>query len=61
MTAQPQTIHLDLAAVGINVHSLKSLLGADDLSTFACKDCDQPPFTTDLTLPPYATFLAEVQ
>jgi len=62
MTAQPQTIHLDLAAMaGIAVHSLKSLFGTEDLSTFACKDCTQPAFTTDLTLPPYASFIAEVQ
>jgi len=62
MTAQPQTIHLDLAAMaGIAVHSLKSLFGTEDLSTFACKDCAQPAFTTDLTLPPYATFIAEIQ
>ncbi len=61
MTSQPQTIHLDLAAAGISVHGLKSLIGPQDLSTFTCKDCPQPPFTTDLTLPPFASFIAEVQ
>jgi len=61
MTAAPQTVHLDLASAGIAVHSLKSLAGTPDLSAFTCKDCAQPAFTTDLTLPPFAALIAEVQ
>ena len=60
-TAQPQTVHLDLAAAGIAAHGLKLLLASDDLAAFACKDCAQPPMTVDLTLPPYASLVAEVQ
>ena len=33
----------------------------DDLAAFACKDCAQPPTTVNLTLPPYASLIAEVQ
>jgi len=61
MTAQPQTIHLDLAAAGISAHGLKALAGPHDLSTFTCKECTQPSVTTDLTFPPFATLIAEVQ
>jgi len=61
MTAQPQTIHLDLAAAGISAHRLKALAGPHDLSTFTCKECTQPSVTTDLTFPPFATLIAEVQ
>jgi alpha-glucosidase len=60
-TAQPQTVHLDLTAAGIAAHGLKLLLASDDLSAFACKDCTQPPMTVDLTLPPYASLIAEIQ
>ena len=64
-TAQPQTIHLDLAAFGIAVHSIRPLLTDVSFSDLACKDCasptSNPPMTINLTLPPYATLIAEVQ
>ena len=60
-TAQPQTVHLDLTAAGIAAHGLKPLLASDHPSAFACKNCAQPAMTVDLTLPPYASIIAEVQ
>jgi alpha-glucosidase len=61
MTAQPQTIHLDLAAAGITAHGIKLLLADVSAGDLACKDCGQPPMTVDFTLPPYASLVAEVQ
>jgi alpha-glucosidase len=60
-TAHPQTVHLDLTTAGIAAHGLKPLLASDDPSAFACKDCAQSPLTVNLTLPPYASLIAEVQ
>jgi alpha-glucosidase len=61
MTAQPQTINLDLAAAGIAAHGIKLLLADASPADLTCKDCGQPPMTVDLTLPPYASLVAEVQ
>jgi alpha-glucosidase len=53
-TAQPQTVHLDLAPAGITSTAVKPLL------------CDDPTLQstttlTTFTLPPYASLVAEVQ
>ena len=53
-TAQPQTVHLNLAAAGIASAAAKCLL-ADDASLNSLTTL------TAFTLPPYATLVAEVQ
>jgi alpha-glucosidase len=60
-TSQPQTIALDLTTAHIAVHGLKSLIASQDLSAFACKNCSEPAMTTNLTLPPYASLIVQVQ
>jgi alpha-glucosidase len=54
MTAQPQTIHLDLTTTGIKSTHIKTLL-TDAPSLNAITDA------TNITLPPYASLVAEVQ
>ena len=53
-TAQPQVVHLDLAAAGITSTVAKCLL-ADAASLQSLTTL------TTFTLPPYATLVAEVQ
>jgi len=54
MTAQPQTIHLDLSAAGIKSSRVKTLLAdATELSSITT--------VSSVTLPPFASLLAEVQ
>ena len=54
MTAQPQTIHLDLKPAGITSTTVKTLL-TDAPSLNATKSL------TNVTLPPYTSLVAEVQ
>jgi alpha-glucosidase len=54
MTAQPQTIHLDLTAAGIKSTHIKTLL-TDAASLNAITDA------TNITLPPYASLVADAQ
>jgi len=54
MTAQPQTIHLDLTPAGITSTHIKTLL-ADDASLNTLTT------TTSITLPPFTSLIAEVQ
>jgi alpha-glucosidase len=54
MTAQPQTMHLNLRAAGIVGASLKTLLG--DRASL-----QQITSLTYFTLPPYGSLVAEVQ
>jgi alpha-glucosidase len=53
-TAQPQTVHLDLSPAGIKSTHIKTLLGDDaSLNTITS--------STDITLPPFASLVAEVE
>jgi len=54
MTAQPQTIHLDLTAAGIKSTHIKTLL-TDAASLNAITDA------TNITLPPYVSLVADAQ
>jgi alpha-glucosidase len=54
MTAQPQTIHLNLDPAGIHAHHIKTLLA--DTASF-----NNLSGTTDITLPPYASLIAEIE
>jgi alpha-glucosidase len=54
MTAQPQTIHLDLTPAGIKSTHVKTLLG-DAASLQAITS------TTEITLPPYTSWIGEIQ
>ena len=54
MTAQPQTIHLDLTTAGISSTHIQTLL-ADAASLNAATTL------TTITLPPFASLVAEVE
>jgi len=53
-TAQPQTVHLDLQPAGITSNKTKTLLADDD-------SLQSVTTASTFTLPPYTTFIAEVQ
>jgi alpha-glucosidase len=53
MSAQPQTISLDLAAAGARAATVKTLLASDD-RLLAVRS------STALTLPPFASWMAAV-
>lgn len=54
MTAQPQTVHLDLNSTGIKSHHIKMLLSdAPSLKSLTS--------ISDFTLPPYAALIAEIK
>ncbi|MEO6924227.1 MAG: glucohydrolase, partial [Bryocella sp.] len=54
MTAQPQTVHLDLTTAGLHSTRVKTLL-ADDASLNSVTDA------SNFTLPPFTSLIAEVQ
>ncbi len=54
MSSQPQTIHLDVTAVGMKGNRVKTLLTNESSLTGATK-------LSDITLPPYASWVATVE